>query len=89
MQSVLKLETMRVMNSADNAASFQQIFHYLEDNAIQKDKAGIWFCIFCMAKKIFGTYLSVVAGLPKTLERDRDLENQVQFLLVKVCALEP
>ena len=85
LQSVFKLETMRVMNSAD-AASFQKIFHYLEDNAIQKDKAGIWYCIFCMAKKIFLTYLSVINGLPKTMERDRDLETQVQFLLVKVSA---
>ena len=72
----------RVVN-LPSAASFQQIFHYLEDPTIQKDKAGIWFCIFCMAKKSFTTYLDVVSKLPKTLERDLDLENMVQFLLVK------
>lgn len=82
LQSVFKLETLRVYNLS-NAAAFQQIFHYLEDTTIQKDKAGIWFCIFCMAKKSFNTYLEVVSKLPKTLERDLDLENMVQFLLVK------
>lgn len=71
------------MINLSNAASFQQIFHYLEDTTIQKDKAGIWFCIFCMAKKSFTTYLDVVSNLPKTIERDQDLENMVQFLLVK------
>lgn len=71
-----------MINSAD-ANSFQQIFQYLEDTTIQKDKAGIWYCIFCMAKKSFLIYLDVVYALPKTSERDKDLENQVQFLLVK------
>lgn len=70
------------MNSADSN-SYQQIFQYLEDTTIQKDKAGIWFCILCMAKKSFSIYLDVVFSLPKTPERDRDLENMVQFLLVK------
>lgn len=73
---------LSVINSAD-ANSFQQIFQYLEDTTIQKDKAGIWYCIFCMAKKSFLIYLDVVYMLPKTPNRDRDLENQVQFLLVK------
>lgn len=82
LQSVYKLETLRVKNSAD-AESFQQIFQYLEDTTIQKDKANTWFCILCMAKKSFSIYLDVVSNLPKTAERDRDLENQVQFLLVK------
>ena len=80
--SVFKVETLRVVNLS-NATAFQQIFHYLEDSTIQKDKEGIWFCIFCMAKKSFQTYLDVVFKLPKTRERDIDLENMVQFLLVK------
>ena len=82
LQSVFKLETLRVINSADSN-SYQQIFQYLEDNAIQKDKAGIWYCIFCMAKKIFTIYLNVMDSLPKNLDRDKELENMVQFLLVK------
>ena len=82
LQSVFKLEKLRIINLS-NAYSFQQIFNYLEDTTIQKDKAGIWYCIHCMAKKNFNTYLDVVAKLPKTIERDRDLENMVQFLLVK------
>lgn len=82
LQSVFKLEKLRIINLS-NAYSFQQIFHYLEDTTIQKDKAGIWYCIHCMAKKNFNTYLEVVARLAKTIERDRDLENMVQFLLVK------
>lgn len=82
LQSVFKVETLRVVNLC-NATAFQQIFHYLEDATIQKDKAGIWFCIFYMTKKSFQTYLDVVLKLPKTRERDIDLENMVQFLLVK------
>ncbi|CAF0782495.1 unnamed protein product [Brachionus calyciflorus] len=82
LQSVYKLETLRVRVSADSFA-YQQIFQYLEDGTIQKDKANIWFCISCIAKKSFSIYLDVVENLPKTQERDRDLENMVQFLLVK------
>lgn len=74
---------IRRVVSLSNAAAFQQIFHYLEDTTIQKDKAGIWFCIFCMAKRSFQSYLDTVSKLPKTRERDLDLENMVQFLLVK------
>ena len=36
-----------------------------------------------MAKKSFATYLEVVSNLARTPERDLDLENMVQFLLVK------
>ena len=50
LQSVFKLEKLRIINLS-NAYSFQQIFNYLEDTTIQKDKAGIWYCIHCMAKK--------------------------------------
>ncbi len=82
LQSVFKLETLRVIN-ATSAISYQKIFQYLEDITIQKDKAGIWFCIFCIAKKSFSTYLDVVSALPRTQTRDEDLESQVQFLLVK------
>jgi hypothetical protein len=82
LQSVYKLETLRVLNLPE-ASSFQQIFLYLEDTTIQKDKSGIWHCIYCIAKKCFSIYLDVVYNLPKTTERDKDLEVQVQFLLVK------
>lgn len=82
LQSVYKLETLRVVN-CPTAQSYQQIFQYLEDTTIQKDKAGTWYCISCMARKIFAIYLDVVDSLPKTPERDQDLESMVQFLLVK------
>lgn len=36
-----------------------------------------------MAKKSFSIYLDVIGNMPKTPKRDRELENQVQFLLVK------
>jgi hypothetical protein len=36
-----------------------------------------------MAKKIFTIYLSVMGAKAKTLDRDKDLENMVMFLLVK------
>ena len=74
--------TLRVLNLG-SAESFQQIFQYLEDSTIQKDKAGIFHIIKAVAKKTFGIYCSVVQAQAKTPERDRDLENMVQFLLVK------
>ena len=36
-----------------------------------------------MAKRSFTTYLDVVSRLPRTVGRDQELENMVQFLLVK------
>jgi phosphatidylinositol 4-kinase len=78
----LLLNFNRVKNSSDSQ-SFQYIFSYLEDATIQKDKAGLWVCIVYIAQKIFNIYLEVMSAQPKTLARDRDLERQVQFLLVK------
>jgi phosphatidylinositol 4-kinase len=72
----------RVQNTKDST-SFQYIFNYLEDATIQKDKAGLWVCMIYTAQKIFNIYLEVMSAKPKTLQRDRDLERQVQFLLVK------
>ena len=79
---LIKFFKLRVSNLG-TAESFQQIFHYLEDSTIQKDKANIFHIIKAIAKKTFGIYCSVVQSQPKTLERDHDLENMVQFLLVK------
>ena len=81
-QSVYKLETFRVKHSGDSN-SFQLIFQYLEDTTIQKDKANIWYFISFIAKRSFSIYLNVVDGMPRTSKRDQDLENMIQFLLVK------
>lgn len=37
--SVYRLETLRV---SSQSGSFHSIFEYLEDRAVQKDKAGRW-----------------------------------------------
>lgn len=71
------------MINSGTSSSYQQIFQYLEDTTIQKDKTGIWFCIFCMAKKSFLIYLDVIGNQPKTTTRDNELDSMVQFILVK------
>lgn len=81
-QSIFILETFRVKNSADSN-SYQHIYQYLEDSTIQKDKANIWYFISLIARKCFTIYLEVVDNLPRSSKRDQDLENMIQFLLVK------
>lgn len=71
------------MINSGTSSSYQQIFQYLEDTTIQKDKTGIWFCIFCMAKKSFIIYLDVINSQPKTASRDFELDAMMQFILVK------
>ncbi|XP_014673497.1 PREDICTED: phosphatidylinositol 4-kinase alpha-like isoform X2 [Priapulus caudatus] len=80
--SVYKLETLRVKHSND-ATSFHCIFQYLEDSAIQKDKAGMWQCINAVANKSFLAFLDKMVNKPAVAERDRELETHAQFLLIK------
>ncbi|XP_071790519.1 phosphatidylinositol 4-kinase alpha-like [Asterias amurensis] len=79
--SVYQLETLRVMNV--DSPSFCAMFDYLEDKAIQKDKAGMWQCHLVVSDQAFGIFLDIMSNRPRTPGREADLVKHAQFLLVK------
>lgn len=78
--SVYWLETMRVQTS--NEPSLQPIYEYLSDAGLQKDKSGIWQCICSVGDRVFSSFLEVMSNKPKDENRERELENHAQFLLI-------
>ncbi|XP_072163702.1 LOW QUALITY PROTEIN: phosphatidylinositol 4-kinase alpha-like [Diadema setosum] len=79
--SVHRLETLRVSHATPT--SFAVVFTYLEDKAIIKDKAGMWQCLLASFDKVFDTFLDIMANMPRTEEREKELVHHAQFLLVK------
>nr|CAD7260807.1 unnamed protein product [Timema shepardi] len=70
----------RVQNSSE--PSLQPILEYLSDTALQKDKAGMWNCIFSVGDRVFAQFIEVMSNKPKDSNREKELENHAQFLLV-------
>ncbi|XP_066584253.1 phosphatidylinositol 4-kinase alpha isoform X2 [Prorops nasuta] len=77
--SVYWLETLRVANSPE--PSLQPIMEYLCDTD-QKDKMGMWQCMSCVADSVFVKFKDVMQKKPKDEQREKELENHAQFLLV-------
>ncbi|XP_012059018.1 PREDICTED: phosphatidylinositol 4-kinase alpha [Atta cephalotes] len=79
--SVYWSETLRVANSSE--PSLQPIMEYLCDTDLQKDKSGMWQCICCIADSVFAKFKDVMQRKPKDEQREKELENHAQFLLVR------
>jgi len=69
-----------VANSSE--PSLQPIMEYLCDTDLQKDKSGMWQCICCVADSVFAKFKDVMQRKPKDEQREKELENHAQFLLV-------
>ncbi|CAF0765748.1 unnamed protein product [Adineta ricciae] len=80
--SVYYLETYRVRHSLVPTA-FQCIFSYLEDPGLLKDKYGLWTLMTAVGRKSFEIYGEEMKKMPKSPERNKNLETQCQFFMVK------
>ncbi|CAF2620802.1 unnamed protein product [Rotaria sp. Silwood2] len=80
--SVYYLETFRVCHSLVPSA-FQCIFSYLEDPGLLKDKYGLWTLMTAVGRKSFEIYVNEMKKMPKSPERNKNLEAQCQFFMVK------
>nr|XP_029724206.1 phosphatidylinositol 4-kinase alpha isoform X2 [Aedes albopictus] len=76
--SVYWLEILRVENAAE--PSLEPILNYLCDNALLKDKYGMWQCIRCIGDQVFEKFRSVL--LAQDDVREKVLESQAMLLLV-------
>ncbi|CAG7786962.1 unnamed protein product, partial [Allacma fusca] len=79
--SVYWLEMLRVETVAK--PSFREIFEYLCEPSIQKDKLGLWQCIACVGERVFHKFLDVMATKDTMARRESELEVHAQFLLVR------
>nr|CAH7716979.1 unnamed protein product [Callosobruchus chinensis] len=79
--SVYWVETLRVQHSGEPSL-VPIISDYLCDSALQKDKAGMWNCVSSVSERVFEKFLEVMKDRPKDEDREADLEQHAQFLLV-------
>lgn len=63
--SVHWLEYLRLSMCPD-ISTFNKLFDYLEDKALQADKTEIYKCISCIVTKLFTEFCNAVASKPKT-----------------------
>jgi phosphatidylinositol 4-kinase len=80
--SVYCLELLRLQQCTD-VETFNKLFDYLEDRAIQVDKNGIYECIMAIVTKLFSEFCNSLANKPKDKERDRSLEAIAVILLIE------
>ncbi|XP_055594149.1 phosphatidylinositol 4-kinase alpha isoform X1 [Uranotaenia lowii] len=76
--SVYWLEILRVENASE--PSLEPILSYLCDNALLKDKYGMWQCVRCIGDQVFEKFRCVL--LAQDLVREKVLESQAMLLLV-------
>ena len=80
LKSVYWLELLRLQSS--KKCTFHILFDYLADKAVQKDRTGMYDCICAIVDKLFKEFLGIMAEHPKTAEREVDLENHAEILLM-------
>ena len=80
--SVYWLEYLRLQMCCD-VSTFNKLFDYLEDKALQSDKLQVYECISCIVTKLFGEFCNAIAVKPKTKERDQNLETIAIILLIE------
>ena len=80
LKSVYWLELLRLQSSSK--CTFHILFDYLADKSIQKDKTGMYDCICAIVEKLFKEFLSIMSEQPKSAEREADLENHAEILLI-------
>ena len=79
--SVYWLEYLRLQMCCD-VSTFNKLFDYLEDKALQSDKMNVYECISCIVIKLFTEFCNAIAIKPKTKERDQNLETIAIILLI-------
>jgi len=80
--SVYSLELLRLQQSP-TVETFDKLFDYMEDRAIQVDKNGIYDCILAIDSKLFSEFCKSLSAKPKDKERDRTLEVIAVILLIE------
>ena len=81
LKSVYWLELLRLQSS--RKCTFHTLFDYLADKSVQKDKQGMYDCICAIVEKLFfKEFLSIIEEQPKSAERELDLENHAEILLM-------
>jgi len=80
--SVYWLEHLRI-NMSTSVSTFNKLFDYLEDKALQVDKSGIYRCISVMVTKLFAEFCKMMSAKAKNTERDRKLETIAIILLIE------
>ncbi|CAF0823433.1 unnamed protein product [Adineta ricciae] len=80
--SVYYLETFRVRYALTPSA-LQCIFTYLEDPGLIRDKYGLWTLMVAVGRKCLALYVDEMKKMPKSPERNKNLETQCQFLMIK------
>ena len=80
LKSVYWLELLRLQTS--KKCTFHILFDYLADKSVQKDKQGMYDCICAIVEKLFKEFLLIMEQQPKSAEREVDLENHAEILLM-------
>ncbi|PIK33180.1 putative phosphatidylinositol 4-kinase alpha [Apostichopus japonicus] len=63
--------------------SFLQVFDYLENKALQKDKLNLWQCVMAITEQVLNVFLEIMAAKPQSAEREKTLARHAQFLIIR------
>ena len=81
LESVYWLELIRLQSNKQG--TFHIVFNYLEGEAVQKDRQGMYDCVYAIMEKLLKGILAIMAEQPKCTARELDLENHAEIRLVQ------